>query len=198
MYFPLLALLLFFADPKPARTVEHNVITSIANPAIKIKVADEFKYLGSFPFTLGRGIAAGERHVWVKADTRNRVIKLFTLQFEGYVPGSPHRYNYSPRNVTHLGVNDYNSNGFLYDDSEYEKEHPGNEATMMHKFVEAKGYSLDAEQVLYRFYRSLPDDHRNEFLIFYIEPTKQDKEREKEIVAQVRERALKAFKVLAD
>jgi hypothetical protein len=74
--------------------------------------------------------------------------------------------------------------------------------------VEDKGYTLDAEQVLYRFYRSLPDDHRNEFLIFHIEPMadlgiamkdvteNQDTEREKGLVAAARERALKAFTIL--
>ncbi len=211
MPYPLLTLfLLLFASPEPQRTVQNNVITSTANPVIKIKVADELKYLGSFPFTLGSGVAAGERHVWVKADKNQRVTKLFILQFEGYVPGSPHRYNYQPRNVTLLGAHDYNANGFLYDDTQYHKEHPGNEAEMTRKFLEARGYMLDAEQLLYRFYRSLPEDHRNEFLIFYIEPLKelgitmkdttedQDTDREKQIVAAGRERALQAFKVLGD
>ena len=210
MHYSLLALLLFFANPQPQRTVANNVITSTANPVIKIKVADELKYLGSFPFNLGGGVAAGERHVWVKADKNQRVTKLFILQFEGYVPGSPHRYNYQPRNVTHLGGNDYNANGFLYDDTQYHKEHPGNEAELTRKFLESRGYTLDAEQLLYRFYRSLPEDHRNEFLIFYIEPLKelgitmqettedQDSDREKQIVAASRKRALRAFEVLSD
>lgn len=55
-----------------------------------------------------------------------------------------------------------------------------------------------------------PDDHRNEFLIFYIQPLaelgialkdaseNQDTPREKEILAAARERALKAFTVLED
>jgi hypothetical protein len=211
MHFPFLALLLLlFADSQPLRTVENNVITSTANPAIEIKVSNELKYLGSFPFTLGGGVAAGERHVWAKADKNQRVTKLFILQFEGYVPGSAYSYNYKPRNVTQLGANDYNANGFLYDDTQYHKEHPGNEAEMTRKFLEARGYSLDTEQLLYRFYRSLPEDHRNEFLIFYIEPLKelgitmkdtteeQDSEREKQIIAAGRERALQAFTVISD
>jgi len=214
MYFPLLALLLLLADPQAARNVEHNVITSTADPAIQVKVSDDLKYLGAFQFTLG-GVASGERHVWVKADRHKRVTRLFILQFEGYFPGSPHRYNYKPRNVTKLGANNYNSNGFLYDDTQYHKEHPGNEAEGTRKFLEARGYTLDAEQLLYRFYRSLSDpdpakDLRNEFLIFYIEPLKdlgltmkdttenQDSEREKQIVAAARERALKAFQVVKD
>src|SRR5207253_2184708 len=124
------------------------------------------------PFDIAH-IAGGERHVWVEADKDKRVTRLFTLQFEGYYDSVSHRYNYKPRNVVHLGDNDYNSNGFFYDDTAYEKEHPGNEATAMHKFIESKGYKLDAEQGLYRFYRSLPDDNKNEFLIFYIEPMKE-------------------------
>lgn len=215
MHFPLALLLLFsLADPQPSRTVAHNVITSPADPAIQIKVDRQLKYLGSFAFNI-RDIAGGERHIWVKADKHKRVQKLFILQFEGYFPGSPHRYNYKPRNVTRLGANDYNANGFLYDDTAYHKEHPGNEAEGTRKFLEARGYTLDAEQLLYRFYRSLPDpdtanDHRNEFLIFYIEPLKelgitmkettekQDSEREKQIVTAARERALKTFTVVRD
>jgi hypothetical protein len=216
MYFPLLALLLvtFLAEPQPVRTVAKNVITSAADPAIAIKVDKDLKYLGSFAFTI-KNVAGGERHIWVQADRNKRVQRMFILQFEGYFPDSPHRYNYSPRNVTHLGANDYNSNGFLYDDAEYHREHPGNEAEGTRKFLEARGYKLDAEQLLYRFYRSLPDvdpakSNRNEFLIFYIEPMKelgitmketterQDSAREKQIVAAARERALKAFQVVKD
>ncbi len=215
----LLALLLAIApasDPAStsSRTVHNNVITSPAVPAIKLKVRGELKYLGFFAFDIG-GIASGERHLWVKADKQKRVERLFILQFEGYTPGSTHRYNYKPRNVTRLGAHDYNSNGFLYDDMAYHREHPGSEAEGTRKFLEARGYKFDAEQMLYRFYRSLPDadlakDHRNEFLIFYIEPASahgitlkettenQDSPREKQIVDRARQRALNTFKVLAD
>ena len=74
--------------------------------------------------------------------------------------------------------------------------------------AEEKGYTLDPEQLLYLVYRSLPDDHRNEFLIFYIQPLadlgialkdtseNQDTEREKAIVAAARERAIQAFTIL--
>lgn len=204
----LLTFLLFSDGPSTSpRTVHNNVITSPATPAIKIKISNELKYLGAFQFTL-YGVASGERHIWVKADKHKRVEKLFILQFEGYFPGSQNRYHYQPRNVTRLGAHDYNSNGFLYDDTAYHKEHPGNEAEGTRKFLEARGYTLDAEQMLYRFYRSLPEDHRNEFLIFYIEPLKklgitmkettpeQDSEREKKVVAAARERALGAFRVV--
>ena len=64
------------------------------------------------------------------------------------------------------------------------------------------------EQLLYRFYRSLPEDgHRSEFLIFYIEPLaglgmrledaseNQDSEREKSLLAAARARALAAFTI---
>ena len=110
--------------------------------------------------------------------------------------------------ITKLGENEYNSNGFFYDDIAMSKERPGTEAELTRKFVEGKGYTLDPEQLLYRFYRSLPDDHRNEFLIFYIEPMadlgialknvseNQDGDREKVVLAAARERALKAFTVL--
>ncbi|HUR37243.1 MAG TPA: hypothetical protein VM009_05465 [Terriglobales bacterium] len=214
MYFPLLALLLFFADPQPVRTVAHHTITSAADPAITIKVDKDLRYVGSFAFTI-KNVAGGERHIWVKADRNQRVQRMFILQFEGYFPGSPHRYNYSPRNITHLGANDYNSNGFLYDDTAYHRENPGNEAEGTRKFLEALGYKLDAEQLLYRFYRALPDadlakNNRNEFLIFYLEPMKelgitmketterQDSVREKQVVAAARQRALKAFQVVKD
>jgi hypothetical protein len=214
MCLPLFALVLFFAgaEPQPARTVHNNVITSAGDPAIKLEVSDDLKYLGFFPFDI-KSVAGGQRHLWVKADKNKRIQRLFILQFEGYYPSQTYRYNYKPRNVVRLGANDYNSNGFFYDDTEYHKEHPGSEAELTRKFLEERGYKFDAEQLLFRFYRSLPDpdpakDHRNEFLIFYIEPMKelgitmketteeQQTEREKKLVAAARERALKTFKVL--
>jgi hypothetical protein len=203
----LLCLLLGDGPTTAKRTIHDNVITSDKNPAIKIKVDDKLTYVGSFPFDI-KHVAGGERHVWVQADKDKRITRLFTLQFEGYYDNVTYSYNYKPRNVVHLGENDYNSNGFFYDDSTYEKEHPGNEATGMRKFLEAKGYKLDYEQGLFRFYRSLPDDNKNEFLIFYIEPMKemgismkdtsenQQMDHEKELIAALRERALKTFTII--
>jgi hypothetical protein len=113
--------------------------------------------------------------------------------------------------VTRLGAHDYNSNGFFYNDVEYGRERPGNEAELTRRFLEGKGYALDAEQVLYRFYRSLPEDgHRSEFLIFSIEPLadlgltlaetteNQDSERETKLLAAARQRALAAFSIVKD
>ncbi|HEX5045149.1 MAG TPA: hypothetical protein VFV75_19800 [Candidatus Polarisedimenticolaceae bacterium] len=196
------------APPAVKRTVQDNVLRSPRDPEITLKVAEGFQYLGSFPFTL-EGIAGGERHVWVDAGKDRRIRRMFILQFEGFFEGTGRRYSYTPRNVTRLGENDYNSNGFFYRDLDLFKERPGTEAERTRSFVEEKGYRLDPEQMLYRFYRSLPEDHRNEFLIFYIQPLaelgislehtseNQDTAREKELLAAARERALQAFTVMA-
>src|SRR3954471_8120387 len=190
----LLTLLLASATAgAPVRSVHKNVLSSNKDPQIKIKVDRRFRYLGSFHFDIGN-VAAGDRFVWVDAGRDKRVKRILSVQLEGYLPGKG-PYHYKPHNVTRLGENDYNSNGFFYDDSGYEKENPGNEATKMRKFVEAQGYKFAAEQGLYRFYRSLPEDHRNEILVFYIEDMAtlglkmadmtedQDTPREKELVA---------------
>jgi hypothetical protein len=209
MILPLAALFaLASADgPAPRRVVSGDTLVSDHLPSVSLKVGKGLDYVGAFPFTI-EDVASGERHVWVDADARKRVRRLFILQFEGYNAGSGRKYNYRPRNVTRLGAHDYNSNGFLYSDVEYGRERPGNEAERTRRFLEGKGYTLDAEQLLYRFYRSLPEDgDRSEFLIFYIEPLaalgmrladateNQDSEREKKLVAAVRERALKAFTI---
>jgi hypothetical protein len=198
------------AGPAPRRVVSGDTIVSDGLPPLSLKVGKGLTYAGAFPFKI-RDVAAGERHVWVDADGRKRVRRLFILQFEGFHAGSGQRYNYTPRNVTRLGSHDYNSNGFFYSDVEYGRERPGNEAELTRRFLEDKGYTIDAEQLLYRFYRSLPEDgHRSEFLIFYIEPMadlglalagvseKQDSEREKTLIAAARERALKAFTITKD
>lgn len=202
-----LTLALASAGEASPRRVSGDTLTSDRLPAVSLKVGKGLRYVGAFPFTI-RDVAAGERHVWVDADARKRVRRLFVLQFEGFNEGSGQKYNYRPRNVTRLGAHDYNSNGFFYSDVEYAREHPGNEAERTRRFLEDKGYTLDAEQLLYRFYRSLPEDgHRSEFLIFHIEPMaglglamkdvseNQDSEREKRLLAAARERALKAFAI---
>lgn len=203
----LLLALLFSDSAAPKRVVSGDTITSDKSPAITMKVDKKLKYVGFFPFKIA-DIAGGERHVWVEADKQKRVKRLFILQFEGYNEGSGRTYNYKPRNVTKLGANEYNSNGFFYSDIAYSKERPGNEAELSRKFLEEKGYKLDEEQLLYRFYRALPEDgNRNEFLIFYIEPMAdlgialkdvtedQSSDREKQLIAQARERALQAFTI---
>jgi hypothetical protein len=191
----------------PRRVVSGRTITSDRLPAISLGVAKGLDYVGVFPFTI-RDVAAGERHVWVDADASKRVKRLFILQFEGFNEGTGQTYKYTPRNVTKLGAHDYNSNGFFYDDVEYGKERPGNEAELTRRFLESRGYTLAREQVLYRFYRSLPEDgHKSEFLIFYIEPManlsialrdvseNQDSEREKGLLDATRKRALAAFAI---
>lgn len=202
----LIPLLLAASANAPVRTVERNVLASDKAPQIKIKVDDAFHYLGSFHFAI-RDVAEGDRYVWVDAGRDKRVRRLVIVQLEGFLEGKG-KYNYQPRNLTHLGENDYNSNGFFYDDTAYEKENPGNEATKTRKFLEERGYEFNAEQGLYRFYRSLPDDFRNEILIFYIEDMndlglkmaemteEQETPREKGLVAAMRGRALKSFQIV--
>lgn len=201
----LLVPLLLASAVAPVRTVDHNLLVSDQEPAISIQVDPSLTYVGSFHFQI-HTVAAGDRFVWVQATPEKRVQKLVIVQLEGYLEGKG-QYNYSPLNVTHLGENDYNSNGFFYDDSDYGREHPGNEATKTREFLEQRGYSLDHEQSLYRFFRALPD-RQNEILIFYIQPMselglkmseaspEQDTPREKELKAQQRERALASFKIV--
>ena len=75
------------------RSVEGTLITSYELPKIKIKVADEFKFLGRFDFEIiatsneypeeliGKPVAAGERLVFAVADQDNSIEKLFIVQF---------------------------------------------------------------------------------------------------------------------
>jgi hypothetical protein len=86
----------------PAAKVEAN---SVAHPGerITVSVPATAIYVGSERFTL-YDVADAEVHVFVEPDARGRMLRLWWVQFEAYLPSMPHHhYDYSDNQRSELG-----------------------------------------------------------------------------------------------
>jgi len=83
--------------PKPERHVQANVIISVRDPKLRIKLPSAVQYVGADRWPL-LGIADCELHVFVEASPQRKVQRLYWLQFEAYLPSRPelhHTYSFA-------------------------------------------------------------------------------------------------------
>jgi hypothetical protein len=189
------------------RRVEGNVIISENFPAIRIKVSKAFKYAGRLQFNL-KEMARVDRFVFVDAD-RGHVRRLFMVQFEGFLDGVNHTYNYRMRNPMTLGGQTYSQNCWFFDNARNIKENPGAESDKTTAFLKEKHYSVDDELMMSRFVRVVDEEKRHEIIIYYIENLKdsgfpfteyngdgQPSARQTAVEKALTERSLKSFTLL--
>jgi len=163
------------------RIVKDNVLTSTQLPDIEIAVDQNFKFIGNFDFeitaiseewpkeVIGKPIAAGERFVFVEADDKKGINKLFIVQFEGFLPQYNFTYNYSFNQAELLGNRKFRHNTWFYDNEKQTAENPKNEGAKTKRFLEAKGYQLEPEFMMSRFLALASEDRKNELIIYYVE-----------------------------
>lgn len=215
--------------PKPgvaARSFGNGLFVSEADPAMRVRIAPGFDYLGQDNFLLGvAGTHAVERHHWVRANERNEVRALITFQFESILPGvegqyqftiPPARsiaggnYRFSPERVR-LGSHDYVHNTWAFDTRKSAAENPGKESAQTLALLARHGYTIDAGLIMSRYVREVGADRRKEIILFYTEPlsahghklaefpeTLTPSEIYDRLSAQVVARGLEAFEVLPD
>ncbi len=166
------------------RSVENNILISNELPKIKIKVDDEFSFIGNFDFEiiassdeysedmLGKPIAEGERFVFAVSDSNSAVEKLFIVQFEGFLSHIDLTYNYNFENAGFIGENKYRHNTWFYDAKKSALENPKNEGAKTRDFLEDKGFKLEDHFMMSRFVGLASDDRKNEIIIYYLEMLK--------------------------
>lgn len=163
------------------RIVKDNVLTSTQLPEIEIAVHQNFKFIGNFDFeitatseewpkeVIGKPIAAGERFVFAEADDKKGINKLFIVQFEGFLPQYDFTYNYSFKQAELLGNRKFRHNTWFYNNEKQTAANPKNEGAKTKRFLEAKGYLLEAEFMMSRFLALASEDRKNELIIYYVE-----------------------------
>ncbi len=151
-----------------ARRVDQNVIVSDSLPAIRVVVAPNFEFLGNHPFRI-RDVAAGHRYVF--AELNGGVVqRMVVAQFEGFLPESSEKYNYSFRNAEEVAGLLWRSNGFYFSHKDAARQNPLGEAALTAAFVTEQGLDMVDSVVVYRFL-AVPDiERRHELILFYIEP----------------------------
>lgn len=153
--------------PPPERKVEGQVVTSARNPAIRIEVGKEFRYLGAQRFNL-YGVADAEQHFFAEAGPDGKVKRLLWLQFEGYLPENTNTYNYSASGRATVSGIEFYADTRVSTAEAAARQRAGSDGEWMRKLVAAKGLKLPSEGVLQRLVY-LDESRRNELMIIYLE-----------------------------
>jgi hypothetical protein len=152
-------------NTQPERTVTDNVLVS-TTPVIKIKVADDFIYLGKLDFIL-YGVATVELFVFVSAQER-KADRFLIFQFERYLDTNTHTYTYPPTRVFSIGEHEYVHDTFTGPISD-EMANPESDSAITLNYILEQGYTLPEEVITSRFVRLLDATRRSEILFSHNE-----------------------------
>ena len=150
---------------RPERKVEHNVIVSQHDPAVRIELPKSARYLGADRWVL-YGIADCELHAFVDADNQKQVQQLYWIQFEGYLPSKPdlhHQYD-SPTHTTIGGMDFYVDTWVRGNDEKFDV---GSDREHIESLIHNKGYSMPSGMMYIRLVHLLDDQRRKELMIIY-------------------------------
>jgi hypothetical protein len=155
-------------SPKPTRTVQANTLTSERDPSVRIELPKSVQYVGAERWVLYE-VADAETHIFVEANERKQVKRMYWIQFEGYLPSVP-KLTYTPQSGQGMmeiaGMSFYTRARFGLTN---ETPKPGSEMERVNKLLAAKGYTLPAEMINARFIHYLDEPKRNELMIIVSE-----------------------------
>jgi hypothetical protein len=149
----------------PERRVQGNLIISMHDPEVLIRLPESVRYVGADRWVL-YGIADCELHAFVQADEQKNVQQLYWVQFEGYIPSRPdlhHKYD-SPRHAMIDGLD------FFVDTwprSNDEKTEEGSDREHIDALIRAKGYKIPEDMMYVRLVNLLDAEKRKELMIIY-------------------------------
>jgi hypothetical protein len=152
---------------QPARSVVGRVLTSRADPALRIRVDERFTYAGGQRFIL-RDVADAEQHFFVESlpgrDSK-AIRRLYWIQFEQYLPGRGGSYNYdadAALNAWGLALRTH-VRRFV------EPPSPGSDRFRVHEFLERTGYRVPDPSIRARLVFVPEANRRQELMIIYLE-----------------------------
>ena len=162
-------LLLAFALASPPATasrpvvqVEGRTVRSERDPAVTIRVPEDYAYAGGEPFELGKGTVA-EAHVFVRAGPDRRVQGLYWIQLEGAL--RPYRYPFT--RTRELGGLRFDVSAKARRTSEWGG--PGSDTDHVLGIVRRAGYSLPDAIVRVRLVHLADAALTRELMIIYVE-----------------------------
>ncbi len=150
---------------QPGRHIDGPAVVSDRMPAVRIDVATDFAYAGRLRFVLN-GVARVESFVFAAADDP-RAGRLLVVQFEGYLEGNDHVYDYPFTETVTLGNEPFHADAAVVDLAP--PPPPDSDMGRVLALLEAQGHALPARAAVQRFVY-LPDEaKRNELIILYAE-----------------------------
>jgi hypothetical protein len=153
----------------PERKVLDNVIVSERDPAVRIELPKDARYVGADRWVL-YGIADCELHAWVEVDAQKgiepkNVRRLYWVQFEWYLASRPdlhHTYD-SPKHATIGGMDFFVDSWVRAKDA---KTDAGSDREHIEALLRGKGYRMP-EGMYVRLVHLLDKEKRKELMIIY-------------------------------
>lgn len=186
------------AADSQTRSVKGQILTSTSLPAIRVKFDKAFKYVGSQQFIL-YGRAQVEQHLFVDADSHQRIKRMYMVQFESYLPKISGAYNYPVTKTISLAGQSYIVDAEVVPNvSAAIEQDTQSDAARAASFLGGKGYRTGEGVVFQRFVRLVDDAKRSEFILLYIEDlggAGVDAAKKEKAMQKFSVRALKGFKI---
>jgi hypothetical protein len=148
--------------------IAEDTFISSRNPEVRVRVNGRFKYVGSVPFTVENS-AAGRRYVFVHANSKKQIERMFIIQQEGFLPSADDTYKYPITNPAKLGIWEYQHSVIFDDNSARIHDEPGKEADVTQRFLTTHGYSMESELIMSRFARPADPERKYEIIFFCYE-----------------------------
>lgn len=149
----------------PERKVEGNVITSQRDPKLSVRLPKSVQYAGADRWVL-YDIADCELHAFVEPDASKKVMRLYWVQFEGYLASKPdlhHTYD-SPRHSVIGGLDFYVDTWVRSADAKTQR---GSDREHIEALIHSKGYRMPAGMMYVRLVHLLDEQKRKELMIIY-------------------------------
>lgn len=153
-----------------SRTVAGNVLTSPADPAVRLTIDEAFEYLGGHRFEL-YGAAAAEQHFFATRHPDGATRSFIWLQFEAILPHNRASYDYSAARLrTELAGLEF------FTDVEpgqtwpiLRHGFPGTDRYLALKFAADRGFPVPSDHAYARLVHIPDEERRTELLIIFME-----------------------------
>lgn len=150
------------------RSVNGQILSSTAMPAIRLKFGRDFKYVGSQDFIL-YDVARAEQQFFVDADKQGRIARMYWVQFEGYLPSNTNTYRYKMNKTINIGGLDFIADAYARN-IKANPGRPDSDGSRARAFLEKRGYRMLSDEVMSQRLVYLVDEaKRNELMIIYLE-----------------------------
>lgn len=167
LLFPIVITAQTTAD-KPLRMVKNRVLTSKEMPAVNLKFGKDFKYAGGHQFIL-YGVARAEQHFFIDAGKDGLVKRMYWVQFEGYLPGNTHAYDYRVTKSVDIGGLDFIADAYARN-IRANPGRPDSDGAATRNFLAQRGYRLGSDEIIFqRLVHLIGTDKRNELMVIYLE-----------------------------
>jgi hypothetical protein len=176
---------------QPERSVAGQVLTSVGDPPIRIRVEESFKYVGGQRFVL-RGTVDAEQHFFVEANDQKAIRRMYWIQFERFLPGRSGPYSYDADRPVILSGLELRAHVRRF----AEPPAPDSDRRRAYEYLELAGYAVPTPATRARLVYLPGESRRQEVMIVYLEPAITGTELTEQESASILRRALAGVSIV--